>query len=123
MATNAPTSAVTMVAGADLSSSQYRFVKLAADNECDVATDGVQAEGVLQNNPVADGEACVALSGVVKVIVGTGGLTAADNVASDANGAAITAASGDAILGVAMEDTAAGGIGRVLLNRGGFATV
>jgi hypothetical protein len=122
MATNAPTSAVTMVAGADLSGSQYRFVKLAADNECDVATDGVQAEGVIQNNPTAGGEACVALSGVVKVVVGTGGLTASDNVASDANGAAITAAAGDAILGVAMEDATAGGFGRVLLNRGGFAT-
>lgn len=123
MATQSVDQVITGIAGADLSAAQYKFVKLATDGEYDLATNGVQAEGVAQNDPSAQGRALsVATAGIAKVVVGTGGLSAGDAVASDAGGVAITAATGDAILGVALDDAAAGTIGRVLLNKGAAAT-
>ena len=99
MATQNVGQVITGIAGADLSTAQYKFVKLAADGEYDLSSDGAQAEGVAQNDPAAQGRAlAVATAGIVKVVVGTGGLTAGDDVASGAAGVAITAASGDAIL-------------------------
>ena len=124
MATQNVGQVITGIAGADLSTAQYKFVKLAADGEYDLSSDGAQAEGVAQNDPAAQGRAlAVATAGIVKVVVGTGGLTAGDDVASGAAGVAITAASGDAILGVALDDAAVGTVGRVLLNKGAAATV
>ena len=124
MATQNVGQVITGIAGADLSTAQYKFVKLAADGEYDLSSDGAQAEGVAQNDPAAQGRAlAVATAGIVKVVVGTGGLTAGDDVASGAAGGAITAASGDAILGVALDDATVGTVGRVLLNKGAAATV
>ena len=124
MATQNVGQVITGIAGADLSTAQYKFVKLAADGEYDLSSDGAQAEGVAQNDPAAQGRAlAVATAGIVKVVVGTGGLTAGDDVASGAAGVAITAASGDAILGVALDDATVGTVGRVLLNKGAAATV
>ena len=124
MATQNVGQVITGIAGADLSTAQYKFVKLAADGEYDLAGNGAQAEGVAQNDPAAQGRAlAVATAGIVKVVVGTGGLTAGDDVASGAAGVAITAASGDAILGVALDDATVGTVGRVLLNKGAAATV
>ena len=124
MATQNIGQVITGIAGADLSTAQYKFVKLATDGEYDLAGNGAQAEGVAQNDPAAQGRAlAVATAGIVKVVVGTGGLTAGDEVASDTGGVAITAASGDAILGVALDDAAVGTVGRVLLNKGAAATV
>lgn len=98
-----------MIAGADLSAKQWTFVKMnTTDRTVISATDGQAAFGVLINDPESGGAATVVTYGRVIVEVGTGGLTAGDNVASDANGEAITAATGDVIVGVALEDAAAG---------------
>lgn len=62
---------VTLVAGADLSSSQYKFVKLNANGAaviCDGATD--VPIGVLQNNPASGAEASVLVVGGTKIVAG-----------------------------------------------------
>jgi uncharacterized protein DUF2190 len=106
-------------AGGDLSAGQFRFVEVASDGQVDlVAAEGGDAIGVLQNNPAAAGRAAtVAYEGVVKVVVGTGGLTAGQKCKSDAAGAAVlaTAASSDHVLGKVLVGAAAGGLAEILL--------
>jgi len=111
----------TFEAGGDLSAAQFKFVALAADGQVDVAGDGVAAVGVLLNEPAAAGRAAtVVVSG--KTIVEAGGsITAGDDIASDLNGDAITADTGDIILGYALEDGADGQIIAVELINGGNA--
>lgn len=60
---------ITLVAGADLSSDQYKFVKINSSGQavlCSGATD--KPIGVLQNNPVSGGEASVTVVGGTKVL-------------------------------------------------------
>lgn len=60
---------ITLVAGADLSSAQYKFVKINSSGEavvCSGATD--KPIGVLQNNPIQGGEASVTVVGGTKVL-------------------------------------------------------
>ena len=93
----------TYIAGSDLSAKQFFFVSIAADGEVDSTGNGAAAAGVLLNTPTAGNPATVAYSG--RVLVSAGGtITAGDNVASDAAGECVTAASTDIILGVARED-------------------
>ena len=84
---------ITLEAGQDLSAKQFFFMTVASDGQVDPTGDGGVAVGVLQNDPAA--------GGVTKVSVGAS-ITAGANVASDAAGEAVPAASGDAILGVAL---------------------
>jgi hypothetical protein len=48
---------ITLLAAGDLSSYQYRFVKMSADNTVDVCGNGEKAIGILQNKPSAAGQA------------------------------------------------------------------
>lgn len=99
---------ITLEAGVDLSAKQYHFVSVSSDGQIDPTGDGAAAVGVLQNDPAAAGRAAeVAIGGVTKVVCG-GAVTRGGAVASDANGAAVNAASGDVILGVALHEGAAG---------------
>lgn len=62
---------ITLVAGADLSSSQYLFVKLNASGQaviCNGATDS--PIGVLQNDPASGEEASVLVVGGTKLVAG-----------------------------------------------------
>lgn len=115
---------ITMVAGADLSALQYRFVTMASDGQIDPTGTGLGADGVLQNDPAAAGRAAtVAISGVSKVEAG-GAITKGANVSSDSTGRAITATSGHRVLGVAQETvTTAGQILPVLLKVQGVPNV
>lgn len=75
-------------AAADLSTKQYRFVKITADlavNVCSGATDCPC--GVLQDKPLSGVAAEVMTFGITKVVAG-GNITAGDRIQSDANGAA-----------------------------------
>jgi len=100
---------VTLEAGQDLSSSQFFFVAVAADGQVDPAGDGAYAEGVLQNDPDTAGlAASVQISGITKVVAG-GAVSVGDAVASTAAGKATTAATGDIILGTALEAATADG--------------
>lgn len=81
---------ITRLAGADLSSSQYHFVKLDTNGEVVLSGAGEDAIGVLQNKP-ADGQAAtVRVGGLSKVVAGAA-ITAGARVASDASGKAKTA--------------------------------
>ena len=108
MATQQPMKCVSLVAGADLSAKQFFFVSVSADGQVDPTGDGAYAVGVLQNKPDAAGKAAeVAIGGIVKVEAG-GTVTRGGPVASDAAGNAVNAASGDVILGEALETGADG---------------
>lgn len=110
----------TYIAGADLSTKQWTFViQNTTDRTVISATDGQAADGVLINNPTSGGAATVVTHGRVIVEVGTGGLTAGDLVASDANGEAITAATADVVVGKALETAAAGERTTIEFFRGG----
>lgn len=112
----------TMIAGADLSAKQWTFViQNTTDRTVVNATDGQAADGVLINTPESGNAATVVTHGRVMVEVGTGGLTAGDDVASDANGEAITAATADIIVGKALETAAAGTRTTIDFFRGGNA--
>jgi len=111
----------TFEAGGDLSAGQFKFVVLAADGQIDLATDGAAAVGVLLNEPDAAGKAAtVVVSGKTAVTAG-GSITAGDDIASDLNGDAITAATGDIIVGYALEDGVDGQVIAVELINGGNA--
>lgn len=98
-------SCISVPANTDLSTKQYYFVKLtnsSGTGRAALAGDGDHAIGVLQNKPDAANEvATVAFSGISKVVAG-GTITAGQYVASDTNGAAVVAATGDIVIGVAM---------------------
>lgn len=77
---------VTLVAGADLSAAQYKFVKLNPSGQAILvaaATD--KPIGVLQNSPASGGEANVTISGGTK-FVGSGSIAVGAQIGSDANG-------------------------------------
>jgi hypothetical protein len=62
---------VTLVAGADLSTKQYLFVKLNASGEAIVAASATDIPiGVLQNAPIAGQEAEVLVVGGTKIVAG-----------------------------------------------------
>jgi len=110
---------ITREAGADLSALQFHFVAMSSDGQVDGATDGARAIGVLQNKPSAAGLAAeIAFSGTVKVVAGAA-ITAGDAVASASDSEAITAATGDVILGVALTSADAGDLVEVLIGVGG----
>ncbi len=83
---------ISLVAAADLSASQYRFVKVDANGKAALAAAGENAIGVLQDKPVAGQTATVRLYGISKVMAGAA-IAKGAAVASDANGKAKTAVS------------------------------
>lgn len=107
-------------ASGDLSSNQFYFVDVDSNGEVTTAGDGAAGIGVLQNDPEAQGIAAnVGFAGVSRVAAG-GSITAGDDVASDADGRAVTAASGDVVLGKAFESASgAGSITTVLIQANG----
>lgn len=110
---------ISIPANADLSTKQYFFVKLTNSSgvgQAAVTGDGESAIGVLQNKPDAAGEvATVGVRGVSKVMAG-GTITAGNPVASDANGEAVVAATGDIVLGTAINSAIDGDTFPVLLD-------
>lgn len=99
----------TMIAGADLSTKQWTFVKMNTTDRTVVSAGNAEAAfGVLINDPASGEAATVVTSGRVIVEVGTGGLTAGDTVGVDANGEAVTSATSDIIVGIALETASAG---------------
>ncbi|HZT29506.1 MAG TPA: capsid cement protein [Bryobacteraceae bacterium] len=107
-------------ASADLSASQFCFVVVNSSGQLALPSAGGEADGILQDKPNAQGvQAELAVLGVSKVVVGTGGVTAGDLLATDANGKAVTAASGNKILGRALATGAAGVIIPALIQQKG----
>lgn len=108
-------------AGVDLSAKQYHFVSVSSDGQIDPTGDGAIAVGVLQNAPSAVGDAAaVATAGSTKIAFG-GTVANGAAVSSDAAGKAVTAATGDIILGTAALGGASGEIGTIVFHPRGAA--
>ena len=97
-----------LVAGADLSSSQHHLVKVSAANTVVLAGAGELAIGVVANKP-ASGEAAEVLAGIIVPVVAGAAVEARAEVASDASGKAVTATTGDRVFGVALTASSADG--------------
>jgi hypothetical protein len=110
------------VSGADLSAKQYHFMKTNGSGQavsCD--TLGEKALGVLCNAPSAIGRPTSIAYGTSLVqCVASAAIAAGANVATTATGRAVTAATGNQILGKAVTPAAANGqIFTVQLTQGG----
>jgi hypothetical protein len=122
MATQGQQTRESMIAGADLSAKQFTFVKMnTTDRTVVSAGNGDAAFGVLINDPESGQAATVVTAGRVVVEVGTGGLTAGNEVGVDANGEAVSAAATDIIVGICVDGAAAGGRATIDFFRGGNA--
>lgn len=101
-----------MVAGADLTAAQHRFVNVNASGKVVAAGAGTPCDGVLQNNPDTDQAATVWGVGSVSKVSAGAAVAQGALVASDGNGQGITAVSGNYIAGRAL--TAAAGAGELI---------
>lgn len=113
---------ITVQAGADLSTKQYLFHNMASDGQIDpVGTEGIDAMGVLQNDPDAAGKAAtLAVAGVTKVVA-AGAIDPGGKVMSDNTGKAVAASTTKIVLGRYLGTVAAasGDIIPVLLGSNG----
>jgi hypothetical protein len=100
----------TFVAGADLSTKQYTFVKLNASGEVVAAAAATDIPiGVLQNNPTSGAEASVTIVGGTKIVAG----------AAIGEGALVgTSSTGKAVALVAGTDTTKYVVGTLLTESG-----
>lgn len=109
MATQEDTQCLTATAGADLSASQYLFVKAAAAKTVVVASAITDVTlGVLQNDPTSGLPASVAYAGTTKVIAGAA-IAVNARVAPTAAGKAQTAVATQYARGIALTAAAADG--------------
>lgn len=111
---------VSLVAGADLSAKAFTFVEVGAGGTVVTPSAGAHADGIVQNNPASGKVAEVAIGGIVRVKCG-GVVTRGGPVATDANGLAVNAASGNIILGTALETGASNAIIAVVFHPRGAA--
>ena len=111
----------TFIAGEDLSSAQFKFVTLESDGQVDLAdAAGENCVGVLINDPAAAEAATVVMSGKVMVTAG-GTIAAGAAVATDAADDAVTASTGNIVMGYATEAGVDGQIIAIELIQGGNA--
>ena len=109
----------TFIAGEDLSAAQFKFVTLESDGQVDLADSaGENAIGVCLAGATAGNAVTVCVSGSVMVTSG-GTIAAGAAVQTDASGDALTAASGDVILGYAREAAVDGQIIEIEMIQGG----
>ena len=85
---------VTLVAGADLSAAQYKFVKLNSSGQAVAIAAATDLPiGVLQNAPTSGQEAEVLIAGGTKLVLG-GTVAAAGVVSPNASGAGVAITTG-----------------------------
>ena len=103
-------------AGADLSSSQYKAVKLDASGDVVIAGAGEQAIGLLQNAPISGDYAQVAWVGGGGLVEAGAAINEGDFLKVDANGDVIaTTTATDFVIGRAKQAAADGDITEVLV--------
>ncbi len=111
----------TFVAGESLAAAQFKFVTLESDGEVDLADSaGENCVGVCINDPAAGEAATVVMSGKVRVTAG-GTIAAGAAVATDASGDAVTASTGNIVMGYATEAGVDGQVIAIELIQGGNA--
>lgn len=115
MATTETVISITLPAGADLSTHQYKFVEINSSGKVALVADDGHADGVLLNDPKADEAAIVGIGGVLKVKCGAA-VTRGGDVSSGANGAAKNTDTSAAVLGTALETGADGRIISILFH-------
>lgn len=123
MAWEIPDIQFTLPAGQDLSAFQFCFVNAdatAAGSRAVAPAAGGRAIAVCQNKPNAAGVATSLVnSGISKVKVGAGGVTAGDSVQCLADGRITTVAAAKYAVGIALETGLVGEIVPVLLTISG----
>ena len=88
-----------VTASADLSAKQFFFAIIDGEGTVGLAGNGAAADGVIVNKPISGQSVSLAIPGdTVKVSAGAA-VAAGANVASDANGQGVTAATTEYILG------------------------
>lgn len=108
------------IAGEDMSSAQfYGVIASSTDRTVTLGDNGEAAVGIIQNNPGNGGAATVCTFGRTQAAIGTGGVTAGDDVALENGGTVVTAANGDVVIGRAVETAAASTIGTIDFFPGG----
>lgn len=106
------------LAGADLTTAQYKIVKLSGANVVLTSTAGELAYGVLQNAPALGDAAGVAIDGRTKIQLGAT-LAAGAKFSASAAGLAIAAVSTHQVLGTIVEGGASGEIGSAVFDLNG----
>lgn len=116
MTTANPKGCITVIASQDLTAKQYRAIT----NAGAVAGAGAKALGILQNNPPSGRAATICTEHLSKAVAGATIAKDAE-LAADANGAFITATTGQFVLARAMESAVVGDIFQVLVQSGSSA--
>lgn len=102
---------LTAKAAADLSAKQYHFMRWSAADTVNQASHAAAQDfaGVLLTKPAAaDRHAAIAVLGKVKIVAG-GAVTVNDFITTNGSGRATAAASGDMIMGRALQTAGADG--------------
>lgn len=122
-----PMNVLSMVSGADLSSSQYYAVQMDADSrEIKVAgtpaAEGTHVIGVLQNKPVEGAEASVATAGSSRLVMAANCNIGEKIMSSSGKGTPVDADQ-KSVIGIALTANAEGdgGIIEILITPGGVA--
>jgi hypothetical protein len=116
MAYEIPGQAITLEAGADLSSNQFHFVGVDSNGRAALAitsTGDGDVFGVLQNKPTLGQAASIMLNGVTKIVCAGSTLSAGDLVTNSTAGTAAVHTAGDMIRGRIISGSS-GSTGRVL---------
>jgi len=110
----------TFVANTDLSGKQWGFVVNSASQKLGLAvTAGGQITGVLQTKPTSGQTASVLMTGKSRMFAG-GTITGGGELTGTASGTATAAASGDYIIGTALESVASGSIFEGFITHAGY---
>jgi hypothetical protein len=99
---------ISLPCATDLSAKQYCAVTVDGNGNAALPADGGVAIGVLQNNPKAGQTAAVRVAGV-SYMVASAAVNAGQLVTTDANGQAKPAATGNHVVGIALDSVAAAG--------------
>jgi len=111
---------ISMTAGEDLSSSQYKIMYVDAANSVKQRnTKGVGVFGVLNNKPQSAEHASVVVGGLTRCMAG-GTVAAGSWITVSASGTGITVSSGEYILGKAVTGVASGSYFQLLVQHNGY---
>jgi hypothetical protein len=111
---------LTMVAGEDLSSSQYQLVYVDAANSVKQRNSkGAPGIGVLNNKPQNGEHASVVVMGMTRCVAG-GTIAAGSWITCSASGTGIAVSSGEYIFGKAITGVASGSVFQLLIQHNGY---
>lgn len=114
MAYEIPLQNITLVAGEDLSSHQYKAVKLNNYGKVVLAGAGENAIGILQDTPKANKPCAVMVYGVSKAVYG-GTITAGTNLSVGPDGKLVAQTSTEPVVAIALENGSNNEVRTVLL--------